>query len=331
MSLRIGVVGTGVMGADHARTLNLSVHGASVTVLADPDLDRARQASRSIDGARAVADAHELVAADDVDAIVIASGDALHVEHVTAALAAGKPIMCEQPLAPTAEECRALMRREEEVTEGGANLISVGFMRRFDPGYVELRALIEQGELGVPLQVHSVGRGVSAPAGTDELTIHGSAIHDLDIVPWLLGSPVVEVAWHSGRQSPEVADRHDPVFLLLRHADGALSTVDVFLNARYGYDIRCEVVGSQSSASLVEPRRVVRDTGLGRSRGYAADWRPRFADAYRQELTAWVGSIVHGTPSPLAAADDALQAALVADAAVMSMHAGGAFVAVGEP
>ena len=116
--------------------------------------------------------------------------------------------------------------------------------------------------------------------------------------------------------------------MLLRTADGTLATVDVFLNARYGYDTRCEVVGSASSASLTEPHRLVRDEELGRSRGYGADWRPRFADAYRLQNRAWVESLVSGTRSPLATSREALRAALVADAVISSMHSGGGFAPV---
>jgi myo-inositol 2-dehydrogenase/D-chiro-inositol 1-dehydrogenase len=222
-----------------------------------------------------------------------------------------------------------LVEAEKAVIGDVGRLISVGFMRRFDPGYVELKALLTAGKLGLPLLLHSTGRGVSAPAGSNELTVTGSAIHDIDITPWLVDSPIVEAAWLAPRQSPEVADRQDPQFILLRTADGVLITVDVFLNAKYRYDIRCEVVGSQGTASLTAPHTLVRESGLVHGHAYAADWRPRFADAYRLQNQAWIRSLVDGTASPLAAASDGLQAALVADAVIESMHSGGQFVRVG--
>ncbi len=287
------------------------------------------EVAADIPGADVTDDALAVIRSTEVDAVLVASSDATHAEYVHACLELRKPVLCEKPLAPTAAECAAIVSAEDAVTAGGRPLVSVGFMRRFDPGYVELKGLVDAGALGVPLAVHSVGRSVSAPAGSDELSVTGSAIHDIDIVPWLLSSPVVEVSWLAPRQSPEVSDRQDPQFILLRTADGVLVTVDVFLNARYGYDIRCEVVGSQSSAALTEPHRMVRDAGLGRVQSYGADWRPRFADSYRLQNRAWVESLVAGTPTPLATARDALQAALVADAVIASMHAGGGFVPVG--
>lgn len=329
MTVRVGVIGAGIMGAGHARILHTQVPGAEVVMVADIDPTRAASVADEIPGCRVTDDARELIADEGVDALLVASSDDTHVDYVRACLAARKPVLCEKPLAPTADECQTLVAAEDAVIVEGVPLVSVGFMRRFDPGYVELRDLIEAGELGVPLVVHSVGRGVSAPAGSDELTVTGSAIHDIDIAPWLLSSRVVEAAWLAPRQSPAVSDRRDPQFLLLRTADGALITVDVFLNARYGYDIRCEVVGAEGTASLTEPARLTRDSGLTRGHRYSADWRPRFADAYRLQSSAWISSLIAGVPSPLATARDGLQAALVADAVISSMHQGGGFVAVG--
>lgn len=330
MTIRVGVIGTGIMGADHAAILHRDVPGARVTVLADPDLARAQAVAAGIPGARVVADAHALITADDVDAVLIASSDATHEEYVLACLDAGKPVLCEKPLAPTASACTTIVTQQHAVVGDANPLISVGFMRRFDPGYLELKSMITAGDLGTPLVMHSVGRGVSAPAGTSELTVTGSAIHDIDIAPWLLDSPVVEVAWLAPRQSPDVSDRQDPQLILLRTADGVLTTVDVFLNAKYGYDIRCEVIGSQATASLTEPARIIRESALTHGYGYAADWRPRFAEAYRRQNQAWIASLVEGKRTPLATAEDGLQAAVVADAVIASMHAGGGFVSVSQ-
>ena len=326
--MRVGIIGAGIMGADHARILHRDVPHADVVMIADVDRDRAAAVADDIPGAAVTADAHAVISSDVVDAVLVASSDATHAEYVHACLDLRKPVLCEKPLAPTAAECAAIVAAEDAVVGDGPPLVSVGFMRRFDPGYVELKGLVDDGALGVPVMVHSVGRGVSAPAGSDELSVTGSAIHDLDIVPWLLTSPIVEVSWLAPRQSPEVADRQDPQFILLRTADGVLTTVDIFLNARYGYDTRCEIVGSLSSASLTEPHRVVRDAGLSHGHGYGGDWRPRFADSYRLQNRAWVESLVQGTPTPLATARDGLQAALVADAVIVSMRNGGGFVPV---
>jgi myo-inositol 2-dehydrogenase/D-chiro-inositol 1-dehydrogenase len=203
-------------------------------------------------------------------------------------------------------------------------------MRRFDPGYLQLKAALRDGRIGPAVLVHGYSRGVSAgPGATSESSITGSAIHEFDCVPWLLDSPVTEVSWHAGRQSGLVDPvLRDPQVLLLRTADGVLSTVEVFLNARYGYDVRCDVVGEHGALALAEPTVMVLDSARTHGYDYAADWRPRFAEAYRAQLQEWVDSIAAGRPSPLASAQDGLTATVVAQAMITSMRDGGRWVAV---
>jgi myo-inositol 2-dehydrogenase / D-chiro-inositol 1-dehydrogenase len=328
--VRVGVIGTGIMGADHADTLHRYVSGAAVTMVADLDLGRAREVAAAVGGARATGDGFTLIGDPAVDAVVVASADATHADLAVAAVQAGKPVMCEKPLAPTLPECRRVVEAERAaVGAGRPALVSVGFMRRFDPGYLELKAALEAGACGTPLLVHCVSRGVaSGPGTTSESSVTGSAIHELDTVPWLLDAPIVEVSWHAPRSSGAAPGLQDPQVLLLRTADGALTTVEVFLNARYGYDIRCEVVGDRGAVALTNPARVVADADRCRTTGYPADWRPRFADAYRLELQAFVDAVAAGRPPPLATAGEGLAAVAVAEAVIASMHGGGGTVAV---
>ena len=332
MTLRIGIIGAGIMGADHANTLHRHVSGADVELVADVDVSRAQTAVDGMHGARAVGEAHTVIDDPAVDAVIIASHDSTHAALVLACIAAGKPVLCEKPLAPTVAECVQVVAAERDaVGTEGIGLVSLGFMRRFDPGYVEMKKSLGTGELGGPLIVHSTGRGVSsAPDATNEFSVTGSAIHDLDIVPWLLDAPVTEVSWHAPLAST-LAKFQDPQIMLLRTADGVLSTVETFLNARYGYDIRCEIVCEKGILALTQPVRVRRDENLQHRIGYAKDWRPRFADAYRLELQAWVDAVRASLPSPLASALDGLRASVVADAVITSMHDAGRTVAVTIP
>ncbi len=320
-SLRVGVVGTGVMGTDHARLLARSVSGAVLTRVTDLDASRAAALAEEL-GAETSPDGAALVDDVEVDAVVVASADATHAALVLAAAGAGKPVLCEKPLAPTLAQARDVVATLER--DGTDHLVTLGFMRRVDPAHTELREALRSGAVGAPLVVHCASRGVSAgPGATSASSITGSFVHEADSVPWLLGSPVTGVSWQAPRRSSEAGPRlQDPQQLLLRTADGVLTTVEVFLNARYGYVIRCEVVGERGAVSLVDPAAgTVLSSGLTSSTAHPADWRPRFADAYRLELQAWVDG-VRGLPAPaLATARDGLVAAAVCDAAVRSMEA----------
>ena len=319
--LRIGVIGAGIMGADHTRTLHRFVRAAEVTRVADLDLDRATAVTDDIAEAKPTPDPVAMIHDDAVDAVVVASADATHGALVRECLALRKPVLCEKPLAPTAQEARTVVDAERDVVGAGVPLVSVGFMRRFDPGYAEMRDRLRSGVVGTPVLAHCISRGVAAPHATSELSLSGSAVHELDVVPWLLGAPITAVSWHAPRSVTAAERLQDPQMLLLHTADGALTTLEVFLNAGYGYDVRCELVGTRGTVSLVEPSRTVVDCDRSRGTAYAADWRPRFADAYRLQLQAWVDATLSGTPTPLATAEDGWRAMVVAEAAIAAMHA----------
>jgi myo-inositol 2-dehydrogenase/D-chiro-inositol 1-dehydrogenase len=326
MTVSIGVIGTGNMGADHIRNLQRFVAGSQVSVVADYDRATAERVAAE-SGARVADDGLALIADPEVDAVIIASHDSTHYAYALAAVAAGKPTLCEKPLAPTLAECEEIVAAE---AAAGGNLLSLGFMRRFDPAHTELKAAIDAGVIGPVLRVTGASRNVvSYPDTTSESIITNSVIHELDSIPWLLGSPVTSVAWLAGRATSKVpAGVADPSLTLLRTADGVLTSVDMYVNAEYGYDLRTEVLGEKGALSLTDPALVAVDLGRNRSTGYPLDWRPRFADAYRLELGAWVASVAGGAASPLATAADGLAASRVAAAVITSMHESGRWVEV---
>ena len=162
MSIRVGVISLGVMGAEHTRRLHRVIGEASVCGVTDFAADRAEALAAEL-GAGVFGSAGELIDADDVDAVVIASRDADHSAQVISCLAHGKPVLCEKPLAPTLAECRAVV----DAQTAPHPLVSVGFMRRFDPGYTELAAVVHSDAVGEPLLVRCSHRNVAGtPAET---------------------------------------------------------------------------------------------------------------------------------------------------------------------
>jgi myo-inositol 2-dehydrogenase/D-chiro-inositol 1-dehydrogenase len=304
MALSIGVIGTGVMGAEHARRLAFEVDGADVVAVADVDLRRAAAAAASV-GGRAHGDAVELIGSDAVDAVIVASSDATHADLVLACLAEGKPVLCEKPLATTAEA--SLLVAEAEATSG-RRLVQVGFMRRFDPAYTALKRQLDDGRLGDPLLVHCAHRNASVPPHyTSEMLITSSLTHEIDVIRWLTGDEIAAVTVLAPRSSSRAGGIRDPQFAILETAGGLLVDVEVFVNAGYGYDIRCELVGEVGTASLPE--------------AVAPSFVERFADAYRLELQDWVDSVSNGDPTG-PSAWDGYAASAVADACLASLARG---------
>src|SRR3984885_3074883 len=161
MPIRIGAIGIGTMGSNHIETIAASISGAEISCIADIDVKSAEMMASRVPGAKALPSAESLIESPDVDALIIASSDATHAKYVALSIAAQKPVLCEKPLAPTTTECEEILRLEETA---GKRMVQVGFMRRFDLGYVELRKRIASGQVGNPLLAHCVHRNVDVPA-----------------------------------------------------------------------------------------------------------------------------------------------------------------------
>ena len=107
MTIRVGVIGTGGIGTDHANKLAYLISGSTVSAVTDINRGRAEQVAAEVGGARVHDDGHALITSDEVDAVLITSIGETHAEYTLASIAAGKPVLCEKPLAPTTSECVA--------------------------------------------------------------------------------------------------------------------------------------------------------------------------------------------------------------------------------
>lgn len=313
--LRVGVVGAGAMGAAHVHTLATSVSGAEVTRVYDLDPDRAAAVAVTA-GASPAPSESAVIESPDVDAVVIAAPDPLHAELTLACLKRGLPVLCEKPLATNAEDARQILDAEAAT---GRALVQVGFMRRFDSGYLAMRQALIDGDIGEPRLLHCVHRNRSAhPTATSEGIVRNSMIHELDVARWLLGEEIVAIEVRSPHRGEGLAD---PQLATLELASGVLVSIEVFVNAGYGYDVRSELVGTAGTVSL-EPPVVTSMRQAGRDAApVAPDFVARFGEAYRAQLTAWVDAAAAGRVAG-ATAWDGYVAGLVADAGVASLLSG---------
>lgn len=318
MTVSVGVIGTGVMGADHARTLANQVGGVRLRAVTDADAARARQIAEET-GAESVApDPMAVIKDKSVDAILIASPDATHYELTMACLAERKPVLCEKPLAPASAECFAIVEAEAKL---GRRLVQVGYMRRFDPAYTEMKATLQSGRLGRPLFFHCVHRNLSAPPWFDSrMAISNSAVHEIDISRWMLEEEIASIQVFQ----PKISDSRStvsPVFLVMRTVDGKLVNVENNNNGGYGYDVKGEIACEKGAVSLKAPLNSEVSFAQLQGTAYPADWRPRFASAYRLQLQAWIKSIETGKPAG-ASAFDGYAASAVSDAGLASLDSG---------
>ncbi|PZS36785.1 MAG: inositol 2-dehydrogenase [Pseudonocardiales bacterium] len=318
MPVRTGVIGVGLMGAEHARLLSEVVSGSEVTAVFDVATARAEAVAADC-GARVFDDPMVLIKDDSIDAVLIASADKTHEQFVLACLAAGKEVLCEKPLTPDAAGAVRIMAAESEL---GRRLVTVGFMRRYDPGYLDLKAALSCGDLGPALLMRCVHRNASSVVVPSAVLISGSAVHEIDVARWLLGEEVVSVSVHLPRASTRAGGMQDPMLLVFATASGVLVDVEVFLNAGYGYDVRCEVVAESGTMLLDSPAPTVRRASGSTARAVPGDWRDRFGEAYRSELQDWVDAVAAGERPRGASAWDGYAATVVAEAGIRALESG---------
>jgi myo-inositol 2-dehydrogenase / D-chiro-inositol 1-dehydrogenase len=286
------------------------------------DADPARAASAAQGRAVQVhADPHDLIRDPEVHAALVASPDETHEELVLACLRAGKPVLCEKPLAATADASLRVIAAEVAL---GRRLVQVGFMRSYDPGYVDVKKTLDEGRVGDPLLLHCVHRNPTLPAPyfTSEMLISNAAVHDIDAARWLLGQEFVNATVYTPRPTDRVSDSlRDPQLVVLETEGGVVVDVEIFVSAQYGYDIRCELVCESGTLALALPATVqIRRDGHDSS-PVAEDFRARFAPAYRHELQAWVDALGDEQPSGPSAWDSYVATA-VADACLESLASG---------
>ncbi|MCA0297217.1 MAG: Gfo/Idh/MocA family oxidoreductase [Actinobacteria bacterium] len=302
MTIKIGLVGAGFIGLLHARNLSASPL-FELTVVAEPNEATANRVAQET-GARVVADWTELVDDPLLDAVLLASPAELHADQVVAFADAGKHILCEKPLALNLEDADRAVAAAQEA----GVLLQVDFNRRLDPHHAVLRTAVEEGRVGAPTIVNIISRDPGLP-GPDYRRGPGkmfmdTTIHDFDMARFLAGSEITEVSALSAATIDELAreaDDADTTVVALRFANGALGIIDNSRQARYGYDQRAEVLGTEGMATCGNVQDTV--TAVATASGFASPALPtffpeRYAESFRLAVERFAASIVDGAPLP---------------------------------
>jgi myo-inositol 2-dehydrogenase/D-chiro-inositol 1-dehydrogenase len=322
--LCIALLGAGRIGRIHGG--NVAAHkNARLAAIADADAQAAKSLAQST-GAR-VAGIDEILADREIGAVVICTPTPTHADLIERAVDAGKAVFCEKPVDLDSARIEACLAR----VKAAKGLLMVGFNRRFDPSFADLRRRIDSGAVGEVELVSILSRDPAPPPLAYVKTSGGlfrdMMIHDFDMARFLLGEEPVEVhAVGAALVDPEIgkAGDVDTAAVLLKTASGRIAQISNSRRAAYGYDQRIEVHGSLGL--LAAGNRHATTVTLATGQGYTSDpalpfFLERYAEAYRAELDAFVEAVAGKRPvSP--GGEDGLKAQRIADAATRSAETG---------
>ena len=279
-----------------------------------------RRSQRGFPTPPCISSGADLIADERVDAVIVCSWGPTHEEYVVASIVAGKPVFCEKPLATTPEACRNII--DAEVAHG-SRLVQVGFMRRYDESYRALKDVIDSGQIGAPLMYFSGHRNASVPEHyTKDMAIVDTAVHDFDVVRWLLGEELAAIRVLAAKPNSLGGDLQDPLLMILESESGVLVNVETSVNIRYGYDIRGEVIGETGTAALADRGLVVVRSANQVGVAVPEDWRQRFIAAYDVEFQEWINAVSAGQGAVGPSAWDGYAAQVVCDAGVNALYSG---------
>jgi myo-inositol 2-dehydrogenase/D-chiro-inositol 1-dehydrogenase len=298
----VAVLGAGRMGLTHIRTL-AGIRSVHVVVVADPDPAAAERGRGVARADRATTDAFDAIRDPAVEAVAIVTPTSTHAVYIEAAVTAGKAVWSEKPIALDLVETTRVV---ESIRRSGQP-VQLGFMRRYDPGYLRAKERIESGELGRIETFRALSRDTYPPP-LDFLRTSGGlfldmAVHDLDLARFLVGEVEEVQAWGANLVDDRFAQAADidTAVTLLRFRDGALGTVETARHSAWGYDIRTEVAGAEGKVVIEAGQKT--PLTFSRRFGYEGDhfenFPDRFAVAFQRELEAFVAAILAGeTPTP---------------------------------
>jgi len=323
--LNIAVIGCGRIGRIHAENLATRIPGAHLAAVADIAGASAKEVADQWHVPKFTADYKELLADKTIDAVAICSSTDTHSRIIQESAAAGKQIFCEKPIDYDLARIHAALAA---VQKAGVKL-QIGFNRRLDPSFAQVRELVTSGRIGQPHIIRITSRDPEPPSH-EYIKVSGGifldmTIHDFDMVRFLSGSEAEEIyAIGDTLVDPSIRElgEIDTAIVTMRLKSGAMATIDNSFKADYGYDQRIEVFGSKGSASATNhtpDNHVLMDAAGVHQAKPLYFFLERYTEAYVREMRAFVEA-VRKNQTPPVGGDAGLQAVVMGLAATRSLR-----------
>jgi len=317
--LGIGVIGLGRLGSSYAKYFTGRIAGGTLVAVSDVNETAVATLGAELGISKRYTRYQDLITDDEVDAVVIVSPTSTHKEIVFEAAKHDKPTFCEKPLSISLPEAQEMLRIVEET----GVFFQMGFMRRFDKGYVAAKHKIDQGDIGTPVVFKSSSRDPYRPSLEYLDPVHSGGlfidcgIHDLDLARWFMGEIASVYSIGGTLAYPEMKEIGDidNAITSLYFTSGALGTIDLSRNGVYGYDIRTEILGTEGTLKIGYLREtpIMVMTKGGITHDTVPYFTERFEQAYITQLQDFVNNVFQSRPPGVTCADGV--AALKASAA----------------
>jgi myo-inositol 2-dehydrogenase / D-chiro-inositol 1-dehydrogenase len=282
--VRVGIAGTGFISAVHAACA-LRSPSVELVAVASARGRATRERVGDLGPQVRLLTLEELVASDEVEAVVICTRTSEHADLAVEVLRAGKHLLLEKPGAATLPEQQ---RIADEALAHPDVVARVGYMRRHDRQFRELARLIASGAVGEPFALKMASRE-DFPPSEDDIPAGGFimdvGVHDFDTARWLLGKDPDTV--FTLVHSPVFRDADLDNAYVTIGLDGAVATTHLSRTSTIGMDIRCEVVGPDGSIFLTQAPvsgEITVFAGASAKAAFPADCRERFRDAYQTQI-----------------------------------------------
>ena len=302
--VRIGSVGLGRLGLQHAVNAASRIRHAELTALCDIDGTKLKEVSDKLGVRYSFTSFEEMIACKEIDAVVLVSPSGLHTGQIAAALAAGKHVFSEKPLGTTVAECK----NAEKAVEAHPDLVfMLGFMRRFDESYRYAHDRVISGEIGRIILFRSYGQDAEkfvessiAYAPHSGGTFLDMSVHDIDLARWFTGSePETVYAIGASYAHPEFAKCKDGdnVSCLMKFKNESMVFLFAGRTAPHGYNVETEIIGTKGIlriASVPQKNMVEILDNHGVRRECSENFLERFDTAYVNEVQEFVNCIIEG-------------------------------------
>jgi len=311
--IKIGSVGLGRLGEQHAENIAQRINGVELTALCDMDVKKLNAVADRLGVEHRFTSFDEMIELEELDAIVIVSPSGLHPEQITAALKAGKHVFSEKPLGVTINECK---EAEAAVEKYSDKVFMLGFMRRFDPSYQYAKKKVEAGEIGRIIMFRSYGQdpekfidGAIAYAGHSGGQFLDMAVHDIDLARWFTGSEpetVYAIGGCYAHQKFAEFNDGDNVSALMKFKDESMVFLFAGRTAPHGYNVETEIIGTKGIlriASVPQKNHVEILDNYGVRRECSENFLERFEDSYVNEVQEFVDCIREGRKPEVTAHD----------------------------